>query len=87
MEMESFKINYLPTKMLKANLHTGTSNTQVQDIYSEIAQIKAGFGSRLSQIQDSYKYNHQNQGSAGTGNTKINLLTTIQILHKVQTVI
>ena len=41
--------------MLKANLLTGTNNSQVQDIYSEIDQIKASFGSRLSQIQDSYK--------------------------------
>ena len=54
---EIFKINYLPMKMLKVNLLTGTSNSQVQDIYNEIAQIKAGFGARLSQIQDSYKYN------------------------------
>ena len=73
--------------MLKVNLLTGTSNNQVQDIYNEIAQIKAGFGACLSQIQDSYKYNQQNQGNGGNGNTKINLLTMIQILHKMQMVI
>ena len=56
--------------MLKVNLLTGTSNNQVQDIYNEIDQIKAGFGSRLSQIQDSYKYNQQNQGNGGNGNTQ-----------------
>ena len=34
----------------------GTSNSQLQDIPNEIDQIKSGIGSRISQIQDSYKY-------------------------------
>ena len=36
----------------------------------KLHQIKAGFGSYLSQIQDSYKYNSQNQGNGGNGNTQ-----------------
>ena len=66
---------------------SGTSNNQVQDIYSEIAQIKAGFGSYLSQIQDSYKYNNKTKVMVEMIIHKINLLTMIQILHKMQKVI
>ena len=54
--------------MLKANLLTVQKIAKYKIFISEIDQLKAGFGSRLSQIQDSYKVNQQNQGSAGNGN-------------------
>ena len=66
---------------------SGTSNSQVQDIYNEIEQIKAGFGAHLSQIQDSYKYNNKTKVMVEMIIHKINLLTMILILHKMQMVI
>ena len=53
----------------------------------KLIKLKAGFGSRISQIQDSYKVNQQNQDMPEMVIPKINSLTTIQMLTKMQMVI
>ena len=87
MEMKLFKINYLIMKMLKVNVLMVQAIAKYKISIVKSHQMKAGFGSRLSQIQDSYKYNSQNQGIGGNGIHKINMLTMIQILTKMQMVI
>ena len=69
-ETISIKINYLKVKMLNVKMQMVQAIAKYKISSMKSIKLKQAIGSRLSQIQDSYKYNSQNQGIGGNENTQ-----------------